>query len=490
MAAVTAGAVDHRSLEAHLRPARAAVLAVAAAVVMVVHQALADPSFLVGDGGAHRSTSRTDRRSRRRPRRIRAEQTGVVRPVHHHRVAPGLRMPRDRLRAGEDLVVGRGLLDAHGPAHIADRHGVAAGGDRHQGVGRHDARLHARVAVRGPLAEGRQPLRREAIERPRVRRPVDPGVGHGAAPRLEPGVDLFPRREAPPGQGVALDVLHPALDLPLGLRPIGLAGARREAVVAREVLEDRVPADGARRPAEDLCPRIVIQTREGHAAEVAKGPLVAVEEHREPLVRIAIRETAARVAEGEHEEVDGLRPLADPHPQLPEVDLRLLAGAGLEADGRDGRPAALVPPRLHVPLDLEVAAAEAERHELPVQDGGIPADLRPAPRDELAKRLELLASPPALRAPAPQVPPALHGLLVHAQLAGDPLHPLAPLEPGQDLPHHVLLHHRPLRRSRWDRRRRYGKRLLLHTVPSSLGGGGNFRRRLRGEFYATDDTGR
>src|SRR5205823_2007685 len=115
-------------------------------------------------------------------------------------------------------------------------------------------------------------------------------------------------------------------------------------------------------------------------------------------------------------------------------------------------------------------------------------DLRAAPRDEVAKRLELLASPPALRAPAPQVPPALHGLLVHAQLAGDPLHPLAPLEPGQNLPHHVLLHHRPLRRSRWDRRRRYGKRLLLHTVPSSLGGGGNFRRRLRGEFYATDDT--
>src|SRR5439155_10030878 len=174
-------------------------------------------------------------------------------------------------------------------------------------------------------------------------------------------------------------------------------------------------------------------------------------------------------------------------PQLPEVDLRLLAGAGLEPDGRDGRPAALVPPRLHVPLHLEVAAAEAERPELPVQDGSIPADLRAAPGDELAKRLELLPASPALRAPAPQVPPALHGLLVHAQLAGDPLHPLAPLEPGQDLPHHVLLHHRPLRRSHWDRRRRYGKRLLLHTVPSSLGGGGNFRRRLRGEFYATDD---
>src|SRR5262249_16661428 len=54
VAAMTAGAVDHRSLEAHLRPAGAAVLAVAAAVVMVVHHALADPRFPVGDGAAHR----------------------------------------------------------------------------------------------------------------------------------------------------------------------------------------------------------------------------------------------------------------------------------------------------------------------------------------------------------------------------------------------------------------------------------------------------
>src|SRR5262249_17931351 len=54
VAAVTAGAVDHRSLEAHLRPARAAVLAGAAAVVMVVHHALADAGVGVGDGGAHR----------------------------------------------------------------------------------------------------------------------------------------------------------------------------------------------------------------------------------------------------------------------------------------------------------------------------------------------------------------------------------------------------------------------------------------------------
>src|SRR5205807_1368285 len=53
VAAMTAGAVDHRSLEAHLRPARAAVLAVAATVVMVIHHALADPGFLASDGDSH-----------------------------------------------------------------------------------------------------------------------------------------------------------------------------------------------------------------------------------------------------------------------------------------------------------------------------------------------------------------------------------------------------------------------------------------------------
>src|SRR5207247_10613417 len=104
----------------------------------------------------------------------------------------------------------------------------------------------------------------------------------------------------------------------VGVRPEGVAGAWREAVVAGEALEDRVPDDGARRPTEDLRPRIVVQTLEGHAAEVPKGPLVAVEEHGEPLVRIAIREAPARVPKREDEQVEGLQPLADPHPKLPE----------------------------------------------------------------------------------------------------------------------------------------------------------------------------
>ena len=51
---MAARAVDHRALQAHLRPARTAVLAGAAAVVVVVHHALADPGLLLADARAHR----------------------------------------------------------------------------------------------------------------------------------------------------------------------------------------------------------------------------------------------------------------------------------------------------------------------------------------------------------------------------------------------------------------------------------------------------
>src|SRR5262249_2509079 len=52
--AVATRAIDHRPRQAHLRPARPAVLALAAALVVVVHHPLADPRFLLGDGRAER----------------------------------------------------------------------------------------------------------------------------------------------------------------------------------------------------------------------------------------------------------------------------------------------------------------------------------------------------------------------------------------------------------------------------------------------------
>jgi hypothetical protein len=94
--------------------------------------------------------------------------------------------------------------------------------------------------------------------------------------------------EAVQPQALLLQRPHEALDHPVRLRAIRLACSRREAVVAREVLEDRMPEDRAGAPPEDLRARIIVQAFERHAAEVAKRPLVPVEQDGEPLVRVRV----------------------------------------------------------------------------------------------------------------------------------------------------------------------------------------------------------
>src|SRR5262245_63347418 len=169
-----------------------------------------------------------------------------------------------------------------------------------------------------------------------------------------------------------------------------------------------------------------------------KRPRVPVEQNGQALMRVRVRDAAPRVPEREDEEVDLGPPLPDPHPQLPEVDLRLLAGRGLEAHRGDGGPPPLGPPGLHVPLHLEVPAAEAERLQLPMQHGGIPADLGAAALQKRAEAVEPPPPAPTLRAPAAPRTPPLHGLAVDAQRAGDALHAFPAAEPGHDLPHDVL----------------------------------------------------
>ena len=70
---------------------------------------------------------------------------------------------------------------------------------------------------------------------------MDARVGDLGAPALEPVIQFLPRGEAPACQRVALDVLHPALDLALGARPVRLTGPRRETVVAGKILEQGMP---------------------------------------------------------------------------------------------------------------------------------------------------------------------------------------------------------------------------------------------------------
>src|SRR5438132_9170192 len=97
---------------------------------------------------------------------------------------------------------------------------------------------------------------------------MHPLIRDRAAPFLQPGVERVPRSEPSTGERVALDVLHPALHLALRPGPIGLTRPRGIPIVAREVLDHRMPPDLAFPAAEDQRTRIVVQTGERHAPEV------------------------------------------------------------------------------------------------------------------------------------------------------------------------------------------------------------------------------
>ena len=96
------------------------------------------------------------------------------------------------------------------------------------------------------------------------------------------------------------------------------------------------PERSALASAGHLRARIVVQTRQRHAAEAAKRPFVTVEENVQALGRIGAGPEALRVAEREDEEMDARLGVCDPDPELPEIDLRLqLAVRHLSFSGRE-----------------------------------------------------------------------------------------------------------------------------------------------------------
>src|SRR5216684_2559006 len=151
-----------------------------------------------------------------------------MRLLHAHAVPRRLRMARDELLLVEDLVMAGALVDTDDQPDVFDRD---------QGVIGHAAQLYPFVAIRRPGAQRRQLFAGEALDRPLVRGSMNTQVGDFDTPAFEPVVELLPRAKTPARQRVALDVLHAALDLALGPRPIGLAGPRREAVITGKVLE-------------------------------------------------------------------------------------------------------------------------------------------------------------------------------------------------------------------------------------------------------------
>ena len=191
--------------------------------------------------------------------------------------------------------------------------------------------------------------------------------------------------------------------------------------------------------AEDLRAGIVVETGQRDAVKAPESALVAIEDDIEPLVRIGARPEAARVAEGEDEEMRDRLRIGNPQTQLAEIHLGLLARAGLEPHRGHRRPLARRAQRLPVALHLQVAAAEAQAVQLAVQDGPVPADLG---RPFFQERRARVERPPAgarrPRPPGPAAPPRLHRLAIHGQLARDVLDAFPSRQARQDLFHHVL----------------------------------------------------
>ena len=106
------------------------------------------------------------------------------------------------------------------------------------------------------------------------------------------------------------------------------AGARPESPVARKGVQPFVEHHLARHRimANDQRLGIVEQDLAGYPAKVPEGRLQTLEPSRLPLVPKRGHETAARVAQRRHEQVDPHPLAADRHQGRAEVDLQLPAG--------------------------------------------------------------------------------------------------------------------------------------------------------------------
>ncbi len=138
-----------------------------------------------------------------------------MRRLHYHGAATTGRVPRDDHAISQDLVGAEQGADRDCPAHVGHRYGVAAALDLDHGVGAHDPLADTLRGIDPVGAERAQRLPREAVRWSFVRRAMDPLVGHGQGPLPEPGIQLVPRGEAPPGQRIALHVLDPDSVFPL-----------------------------------------------------------------------------------------------------------------------------------------------------------------------------------------------------------------------------------------------------------------------------------
>ena len=79
-----------------------------------------------------------------------------------------------------------------------------------------------------------RPLRGEGFDDDPLRGAMNTNVGDSFQPFDELGIELFQIPEGPPQEEVLADVAERALHLALRFRPVGPAGPRHEAVMARQ----------------------------------------------------------------------------------------------------------------------------------------------------------------------------------------------------------------------------------------------------------------
>ena len=303
----------------------------------------------------------------------------------------------------------------------------------------------ARLAPRG---DERALLAAEAIRRALVGGAVDPHVGDLGLPLPELRAQVLLVDEDPPGEEVALEVLHARLHLPLGLGAVGPAEMRLEPPVVGELLEGGVPDDASVAPglADGAGP--IVEMRARVAAEILERALVGVEELAEGFAQAGLVEAPPRIAEGQDEDVqrDGVAAVVDP--RLAPVDLALLARRRLEAHRRPLCGLVHVPQGPHEALHRFIAAAVAPAlAQLLEEDARRVLDLRrPALQIRQVLGEQGVGSPgPCVGLPRSPPQDAPHGLPVQPHLPGD-LRLRSPLDVKQPvhLSPAVLTDHAPL----------------------------------------------
>ena len=362
------------------------------------------------------------------------------------------------------------------PQHLDRRpdqapgHRVTVGVDRHQPVACDYAQSrHPRKEPSpGPQGRERRGFGGEALDRRLVRRAVHPAIGNLELPGEQLVVKVLQIAKHPPGHEVALHVLHPGFHLALGLRPVRAAHPRLEPPVLGERGKGRIPALPALMLALDHRAHAVVQDLAGHTPEVLEGVLVRREQRLHPLVRVALGPAAARVPQRHHEDVYRGDFLAQAHPHLAPVDLRLLTGPSLEAALRERTCRRLLAQWPHGAAHGLVAASETvARLQLLVQDPRRVAHLRRTllePRAvRIQQRLALARAPVPLPAPLAHAP--AHGLAVQPRRTRNRRHRHPTRPQAVNLFPTLLANHRFLRAQPG-----HGNRSLRRAVAALQGG--------------------